>query len=297
MRKQFWSFILASLLSVPSTVLAQATWYGSFAGGIESNDGATTMRDFGSLWGVEGGIEISDGLEGVFQFEAYLDLANATILTGDDAGLSYVGLSGGFGQILMGRLIAAPDLVTGIVDNSLEYGEGPDAAELNSLLSYSIATGPATIQLDLMMDAGGNTVDRSLFGAIVEYGNGGALALSYDANKTESPKVTETGLAIQQNFGAIRAYFGGLQTKVDGGDKSTNIFAGFDGSIGDTGLTYLLQYTQKKDDTGKPSPIVLNLTKELGGSAAIVFETKFNDKDEDGNKVDTAGSIALIVDF
>lgn len=298
MRKQFLAFAVVLLFSTPSITFAEVVWYGSFAGGIKSEDGETTLSDYSSVWGVEGSTEISPGLSAIFQFEAFLDLANATINPEDDegvpeAGLAYVGLTGGFGTLAMGRLIGAPDLVTGIIDNSLEWGEGPDAAELDSVVSYAVDAGPASIQLDLVMDSGEDTLDRTLFGSSFEVGNG-SVALFYDKNKSE---FTETGLAAEQAFGPVRLYLGGIQNKPEEGDKTTNYFLGFDGSIGDSGLTYLVQATRKKDVTGKPTPIVLNVTKELGGSSAISFEAKTNDKDDEGAKIKTAAGIALIVDF
>ena len=121
----------------PSVVLAQATWYGSFRAGIYSGPYDTESYDYennrfenkkhtvlgapGSRWGVKGSNEISDGLSAVYRYEEALDLKTATLSANDR--LSYVGLSGGFGTLTMGRVWGAEYNSTGaILDASYFHG-------------------------------------------------------------------------------------------------------------------------------------------------------------------------------
>ena len=67
--------------------------------------------------------------------------------------------------------------------------------------------------------------------------------------------------------------------------KTTSIFAGVGGSFGDTGLSYLMQVVQRKQQIGgaeaagtKRTPILLTVAYSLGGSSTIILEGKFNDR-------------------
>ena len=62
------------------------------------------MMSNGSRWGVKGSSEVSEGLTAVYRYEAALDLSLRPTLGEKGAGrLSYVGLSGGFGTVTLGR--------------------------------------------------------------------------------------------------------------------------------------------------------------------------------------------------
>ena len=99
MKKLLIVINLAGILAVPSIVFAEATWYGSFRGGVESAGGSAHMQSFYSRWGVQGSNEVAEGLVANYRYryEEDLDLATATLADGNR--LSYVGLSGGFGTL------------------------------------------------------------------------------------------------------------------------------------------------------------------------------------------------------
>ncbi len=318
-------------LSAPSIVFAQATWYGSFRAGVESASGETTLNSKGSRWGVKGSNEISDGLTAVYRYEEALDLRTATLGAGNR--LSYVGLSGGFGTLTMGRVWGAEYNSTGaITDNSYFYGDSHGSYRIGPALSYAVSAGPVSMQLDAVM-AGGNTpmdtdndadtpdvntrdtktVDQVLFGLSADFGSG-KVAVSYRANSTV-PAVKDTNItaAGQFTFGATRVYLGYSQFKEpDDNDtstanvvdarKTTSTFAGIGGSFGDTGLSYLMQVTQRKQETGgtaaaKPTPILLSIAKSLGGSSTIILEGVTNNKTFAGAKQKATVGLILKVDF
>ena len=159
--KQFGSVFYRSQfpqLSAPSIVFAQAEWYGSFRAGVQSASGETTLGAPSSRWGVRGSNEISDGLTAVYRYEEALDLRTATLAAGNR--LSYVGLSGGFGTLTMGRVWGAEYNTTGaILDASYFYGNSHGSYRVGPALSYAVSAGPVSMQLDAVM-AGNGARDR-----------------------------------------------------------------------------------------------------------------------------------------
>ncbi len=277
--------------------MAQATWYGSFRAGISSSSGDTVLYTPGSRWGVKGSNEISDGLSGVYRYEEALDLSTATLGAGNR--LSYVGLSGGFGTLTMGRVWGAEYNSTGaITDNSYFLGNSYGSYRVGPAVSYAISTGPVNLQLDAVMSGNPKTVDRMLFGASAGFG-AGKVAVSYDSNSDNEnqAKTTNTTFAGEVSFGSMRAYVGQATSKPDGGNKSRTIMGGVGGSLGDTGMGFLMQASKERDATGKPTPIVLSLYRSLGGSSTVILEGLFNDKDGEGNKIDARTTLTLKVDF
>ncbi len=182
---------LAGLLSMPSIVFGEATWYGSFRGGVESAGGSSHMFSNGSRWGVKGSNEISEGLTANYRYEEALDLATASLSTGNR--LSYVGLSGGFGTISIGRIWSASfNSVGAILDNSWVYGSSHTSYRVGPAVSYSNSAGAASLQVDLVMD-GGNAaksgVDAYEFGLSFDLG---AATLAVAHRKRNMAAVTST---------------------------------------------------------------------------------------------------------
>ena len=181
---------LAGLLSMPSIVFGEATWYGSFRGGVESAGGSSHMFSNGSRWGVRGSNEISEGLTANYRYEEALDLATASLATGNR--LSYVGLSGGFGTISIGRIWSASfNTVGAILDNSWVYGSSHTSYRVGPAVSYSNSAGAATLQVDLVMDgsnAAKSGVDAYEFGLSFDLG---AATLAFAHRKRNLAAVTE----------------------------------------------------------------------------------------------------------
>ena len=177
MKKQLIAIGLASLLTLPSVVFAEATWYGSFRAMIHSQDGHTTMQSNGSRWGVKGSNEVSEGLTAVYNYEENLDLGTATIKDGNR--LSYIGLSGGFGSLTAGRIWSATyNHVGGVTDHGVWSGNsGHATARISNAVSYAAATGPVSFQLDMQLDPkgeqdkpDGNSIDMMQFGMSLDAG-------------------------------------------------------------------------------------------------------------------------------
>ena len=184
---------LAGLLSMPSIVFGEATWYGSFRGGVESAGGSSHMFSNGSRWGVKGSNEISEGLTANYRYEEALDLATASLATGNR--LSYVGLSGGFGTISIGRIWSASfNSVGAILDNSWVYGSSHTSYRVGPAVSYSNSAGAASLQVDLVMDgdnAAKSGVDSYEFGLSFDLG-AATLAFAHRKRNIAATSVTTT---------------------------------------------------------------------------------------------------------
>ena len=136
MKKLLTVVCLSGLLSVPSVVFAQASWYGSLRAGIQTS-GTTGVHDpfNSSRWGIRGSSEVSEGLTAVYNFEANINSAAAIQPSGR---LSYVGLSGGFGTLTLGQVwSASSNSVGGIFDNSTFIGNGEVSGRTGNAVSYA----------------------------------------------------------------------------------------------------------------------------------------------------------------
>ena len=91
----------------------------------------------------------------MYRYEEALNLENATLSDGNR--LSYVGLSGGFGTLTMGRVWGAEYNTTGgILDNSYFYGDSYGSYRVGPALSYAVSAGPVSMQLDAIMQGRSN---------------------------------------------------------------------------------------------------------------------------------------------
>ena len=148
--------LMAGLLSIPSMVFADASWYGSIRTGVAStpHDGggsSTGVSDISSRWGIQGSSKISEELTAVYRFETMLDSTDATMPGGR---LSYVGLSGGFGTITIGQVWSASyNSVGAMTDNSFAYGDSETIDRVGGAVSYSVSVGNISLQADVIMDS------------------------------------------------------------------------------------------------------------------------------------------------
>ena len=150
-------------------------------GGVEFGGGDARFKDGGSRWGIKGSNEVSEGLSAVYRFEAKIDSASATQVGGDR--LSYVGLSGGFGTLSMGRVGSAGGNSTGgMLDNSFHYGDSYTGFRTGNAISYSNSVGGVSVQLDAIMDPmkdSDGAIDETQLGLSMNLGDFGKLAVSH----------------------------------------------------------------------------------------------------------------------
>ena len=174
---------------------------------MASDKGDTKFADGGSRWGIKGSNEVSDGLTAVYRFEHKIDTAKASLTGGGR--LAYAGLKGGFGTITAGQIWSASyNSVGAITDNSFAYGDSETTYRHGSVVSYANSFGPASVQLDLVMDGGrdtGKDIDQVEFGLSVALGDIGKIAIAH-VNKEDMPAtMTNTVAVYKHTIGAGEA--------------------------------------------------------------------------------------------
>ena len=330
MKKLFTVSLLAGLLSMPSIVLAEAGWYGSIRAGVASTPHAsggssTGVSDNGSRWGIRGSSEVSEGLTAVYRWETKIDSTSASQPGGR---LSYVGLSGGFGQITVGQIWSASFNSFGaITDNSFAYGSSETSYRVGDALSYAVTVGNLSLQADAIMDSSTKkTSDSYQVGATLGgLMDSGSIAIAHIRHADVTPASTAGGgtyksssnfLAGQYGIGGMTMYLGvgrdnsknsmcaEASTTCVTKAVQTTTFAGLRGSVGDTGVNYVFQMRKQKTKvtdnaemkmttTASISPWILGVSRSLGGGASVHFE--HGDADTDG--VANSTGAWLKVDF
>ena len=276
MRKLLTVSLLGLLLSIPSTVLAQASWYGSIRTGVESNDENNTgVADFDSRWGIQGSSEVSEGLTAVYRYERSIDSSDASE---PDGRLSYVGLSGGFGTVTIGKVWgAAYNHFGAIVDQALNYGSpGLTGNRDSSAVSYSVSVGNVSLQADAIMDQSrGKSRDGFAFGATLGgLMETGSIAIAYRENPgrdlrfnldddTAMTEMSSRSVAGNYGIGDMTVFLGYSEGMMEDGScqvaaatdkkedchgesETKTTFAGVHGGVGDTGVNYVFTMRRVK---------------------------------------------------
>ena len=169
-------------LSVPSVIFADAVWYGSVRGGVQTGGGADDPKysSFGSRWGIKGSSEVSEGLTSVYKFETRVGQGDASQNTNQ----LYVGLSGGFGSLTLGKQSGAAYNHSGAIrDISNWHSHGDVGSRISNALSYSYAAESFSMQVAAIMDGDTDTdgaIDRAEFGMTVGLGDIGKVAIGYE---------------------------------------------------------------------------------------------------------------------
>ncbi len=278
--------------------------------------------------------------------------ANATSGEITSGRLSNIGLSGGFGTILLGRQTTASRTHAGFLDNASFLGDSETPGRSSDTISYALSVGSVSFKADVAANRGGGlsetvgvsanpdgkvmggaqmqedkSVDASQFGATLQLGENGKIALAYndrDARMDASDKTTHIaghysigGMGFHLGY-AVRDYeYGGLPATLvpdnngfarDRKDKT--VFYGVSGGLGDTGVSFFLQMRNKKAsgrwvqtvggstslvDIPKNShtPYALGISRSLGGGASVHLE--HSDPDMDDTK--STSVLMLRVDF
>ncbi len=270
MKKLLTVSLLGVLLSIPSVVFAEASWYGSIRTGIESNsENSTGVADFASRWGVQGSSEVSEGLTAVYRYERKLDSSDAS----DPGGrLSYVGLSGGFGTITVGQVWgAAYNHFGGIVDQALNYGSpGATGYRFGDALSYSVSVGNVSLQADAIMDQSTDDTGDAFnvgatLGGLMETGS---VAIAHRKHADDgTAQMSSSFVAGNLGIGDMTVFLGYSQDSYDDSGctaavvdtdtsateadcatdfKLKTTYAGVHGGVGDTGVNYVFTMRNQK---------------------------------------------------
>ena len=323
MRKLLTVSLLGVLMSIPLVVFAQASLYGSIRTGIESNNSNKTgVIDFISRWGFQGSSEVSEGLTAVYRYERRLNSSDASEPRGR---LSYVGLSGSFGTVTIGKALGAPhNHFGGIVDQSLYYGRPIRTGyRLSNLVSYSVSVGNVSLQVDAIMDQStGKTGDAFNFGATLGgLMETGSITIAHRKRPDEvggrvSPvvyKASSSYVAGNYGIGDTTVFLGYSKDLWSNSGcsndtciastKTKTTYAGVHGEVGDNGVNYVFTMSNEKysganrlsitSSSSEKTPWTFGLSKSLGGGASVKFEYLQPDT---GNRTPFS-SVWLQVDF
>ena len=209
-------------LSVPSVIFAEdeggASWYGSLRGGVEFGGGADgQFGSYGSRWGIKGTSEVSEGLTALYQLETRINggvtrknpTPTNTENISDSQGTNqlFVGLSGGFGNLTMGKFHNAAYLAGGIRDIGNWYSSGDVATKVGNTVSYGFASETFKLQIDAIMDGRdtGRAVDETQFGLAVNIGDIGKVAIGYEKAEDATTDKTATGGMLGMADGHAKA--------------------------------------------------------------------------------------------
>ena len=192
-------------LSVPSVIFAAdddgAVWYGSLRGGVELGGGHDgKFSTTGSRWGIKGSSEVSEGLTAKYLFETRVGSGSSA---SQGTNQLYVGLSGGFGTLMLGKFHNAAYLAGGIRDIGNWYSGGDVNTKAGNTLSYGYAADAFALQVDAIMDGGkdtGKAVDEAQFGLAVNLGDIGKVAIGYEkAENTMASKVVTPAMSAMHD--------------------------------------------------------------------------------------------------
>ena len=136
---------------------------------------------FGSRWGIKGSSEVSEGLTAVYKFETRVGQGGEA---SQGTNQLYAGLSGGFGNLTLGKQSSAVYNHTGAIrDISNWYGADDLVSRISNALSYSYSAESFSMQVAAIMDAEKDTdgaVDQVEFGMTVGLGDIGKVAIGYE---------------------------------------------------------------------------------------------------------------------
>lgn len=251
------SAVLATSAGVASAQ-SSVTLYGVADVGVEyltnapagNGDGSVFRMSSGNMstsrWGLRGKEDLGGGLSAIFELESGFSLDNGTTSSRLFDRSSFVGLSGGFGKLTLGRqttplydtailldpmgfaprygLYRSDDILAGRADNAIKYSNSFSGLTVSGLYSFG-RTGTGEV-------AGQSKVDRN-FGGSLHYANAAmTFGLAYD-------EFQGTSIATQDNkdrrllagasyaFGPVRAFAGYRWLKgsvATGSDFRSNLY-------------------------------------------------------------------------
>ena len=334
MKKLLTVSLLAALLSIPSIVLADATWYGSIRAGVaseprEGGGDSIGVDDAFSRWGIKGWNRVAEGLIAVYRFETRIDSTDASQPEGN---LAWVGLRGKLGTLLLGKVWSASYASVGlIIDRSLVYGQPETTYRISDAGSYIVKFGKLRLQADLIMKGGtSKAIDSFQFGAkIGGLMDSGSVAFAHIRHADSAvviggypsgtQQVSSNYLVGEYGIGDTTMYLGAgkhsaknngcltvpqiAQNCIKKGSRSST-YGGVRGDLGETGLKYYIQVVNKKvkstNNSRKPVTTRSSTTPWLLGISRSLgggtsVHFETSNPDEDG--VSNSTGIWLRVDF
>ena len=273
MKKSVLALAVAAVVATPITASAaghasDATVYASIRSQLVSNGGDLDLGDGGSRWGIKGAHDLGNGLAALYRMEYGFKGAVA----GDafKGRLGYVGLSGGFGAIVLGEqwtpyysnVASSSDVFP---SNGLPYS--PTTARAGNALAYALPGGmPVSGAIALVIDGGSDAEDDIDAINVGATGSFGPMTIGFGMH---SPAEGDdlTGLTIGADLGGVNVK---LLVEDDGTSTPMALTAKMGG--------FAVQFS---DDDGENNAITVGYTHKLGKKAKIQFSAQDNDAASD----------------
>lgn len=259
MKNKLIAFAVAATLA-PAAAMADATVYGRVHASLDSVSGIAaeknnlSVNDNSSRFGVKGSESLDGGLKALYQIESGVSANGTAGNAFSGVRDSFIGLTGGFGTFLTGRLPAANQYV---YDSNLFADQMGDAANFtggslanvgraNSALHYvSPNMSGASVALTYLPAKSVNSTlgvatGENSTGVKVNYaGSGVTASLTTFSVKYGTTKVSPLSLAGSYDFGkgSVSAQYVKSKTTVGGVDADTTKVINFGGkfNVSDSG--------------------------------------------------------------
>jgi predicted porin len=263
MKKHLIAAAVAGALAAPA--MAQVTVYGVVELGIANADAATTTTKMGSgaintsRLGFKGEEDLGGGMKAIFGMEMRLDPtdgANKESWSASGGTTSaaffergaYVGLSGGFGTVKLGRL-------------DHQGGENNDVSFFDSMGNQGLTDGSVEIGSDANDTISYDTPSMNGFGLNISH------SLADDGAAATGTNATHDGITsfqLKGSFGAASIKIGNAKRSLIGGgsDKSNGVGLTFNAGVAKVGVGY-----QKRENNAgtEPKITVINAVAPMGG--------------------------------
>jgi predicted porin len=299
MKKTAIALALAGMAAAPLAAMADTTVYGSVRlsetwTDIEDGDDFWDVRNESSRLGFRGSEDLGNGLAAIYHYEFGVDASDTADIGGSDVGgrLAYVGLTGGFGQVSLGRqwnpyyfaVGGEVDVFNGINSSNGYYANsvaGVSQTRDGNLLVYMTPSFNGLVGAVAVQNDGQDGNDGAdSYQAAATYDNGplflgaGWRQVDSEVNVTDND-VDQYGVQGRFNLG-IFGIAGSWQEVDDGDDKTWD----YDvvGSVGFGNNTLRLAYYDVEDTS---DGWIVGLQHNLSKRSRLWVEYGDNSNDDD----------------
>jgi len=289
MNKKLLAVAMAGLMAAPVASYADAKWYGRIHTAVtvtdaDGGDNSTDVNNRASRFGVKGSEDLGNGLKAVYRYE--FGVASDIADIQDNNRLSFVGLSGSFGTLTMGRVWSTmfnmgqgPLTFMQPGEGREVYGPGGGTFRISNALSLAGGSGNIKYQIDAVLDGGNADSDGA---DEVQYGikysaNNMTLGLSRRdlSNATNSES---TQAHVSYKTGSIKMFAGYLSQDDGSADNYSATQVGAQYTTAG-GVALAIEFLNSEDDDAgiDNSHVNFQAMKKLSKTTLVHFNIGMDD--------------------